>query len=124
MGKVIKIFIADDSLNVRNGLAALLSQIEGIEIIGEAKEVREAIESIRRLKPDVVILDIRMPGGRGVDVLRFVKREHPATVAVILTNYPFPTYRKECMDEGADFFFDKSIEFGKVVGVCRGLVQG
>jgi DNA-binding NarL/FixJ family response regulator len=123
MGKIIKTFIVDDSLNVRNGLAVLLSQIEGIEVIGEAEEVREAMESIRRLKPDVVILDIRMPGGSGIDVLRFVKREHPATVVVILTNYPFPTYRQKCMNEGADFFFDKSIEFGMVVEVCKGLVQ-
>jgi DNA-binding NarL/FixJ family response regulator len=123
MEKIIKTFIADDSLNVRNGLIALLSQIEGIEIIGQAQNVHEAIDSIREVKPDVVILDIKMPGGSGVDVLRHIKKEQPSTVVIILTNYPYPQYRQECMDEEADFFFDKAIEIGKAVEVCKRLVQ-
>jgi Response regulator containing a CheY-like receiver domain and an HTH DNA-binding domain len=65
-----------------------------------------------------------MPGGSGVDVLKYIKKEQPSTVVIILTNYPYPQYRQECMDEGANFFFDKSIELAKVIDVCRGLVQG
>ena len=123
MKKIIKAFIADDHLHVRNGLIAMLSQIEGIEVTGQAKDVHEAIESIEALKPDVVILDIRMPGGSGIDVLKFVKKERPSTVVIILTNYPYPPYRQEYMDEGADFFFNKSTEFGRIVDVCKQLVQ-
>jgi DNA-binding NarL/FixJ family response regulator len=121
--KTIKTFIVDDSLNVRNVLIALLSQIEGIENIGQAQDVREAIESIQKLKPDVVISDIRISGGSGIDVLKYIKKEQPSTVVIMLTNYPYLQYRQECMDEGADFFFDKSIEFQKVVDVCKRLFE-
>jgi DNA-binding NarL/FixJ family response regulator len=124
MEKSIKAFIADDSFNVRKGLIAMLSQVNGIDVIGQAENVDEAIDSIRMLKPDVIILDIKMPGGSGVDVLKYVKKERPSTVIIILTNYPYPQYREECMDEGADFFFDKSIEFEKVIEVCKQLVEG
>ena len=51
------------------------------------------------------------------------KKEQPSTVVIILTNYPYPPYRQEYMDEGADFFFNKSTEFGKIVDVCKRLVQ-
>jgi Response regulator containing a CheY-like receiver domain and an HTH DNA-binding domain len=124
MEKIIKIFIADDSFNVRKGLIAMLSRVEGIQITGQAQNVHEAIGSIQALKPDVVILDIKMPGGSGVDVLKYIKKEQPSTVVIILTNCPYPQYRQECMDKGANFFFDKSIELAKVIDVCRGLVQG
>jgi DNA-binding NarL/FixJ family response regulator len=123
MEKNIKAFIIDDSLIVRNGLIDLLSQIEGIEIIGQAQDVREAIDSIQELKPDLVTLDIIMPGGSGIDVLRHIKKEQPSTVVIILTNFPYPPYRQEYMDEGADFFFNKSTEFGKVIDICKRLVQ-
>ncbi len=123
MEKTIKTFIVDDSLNVRRGLIAMLYQIEGIEVTGQAENVNDAIASIEYLKPDLVILDIKMPGGSGIDVLKFIKKEHPSTVVIILTNYPFPQYRQECMNEKADFFFDKSIEFEKVIDVCKGLVK-
>jgi DNA-binding NarL/FixJ family response regulator len=123
MKKIMKTFIADDSLNVRKGLIAMLSQIEGIEITGQAGNVHDAIDSIQALEPDVVILDIKMPGGSGVDVLRHIKKEQPSTVVIILTNYPYPQYRQECMDEKADFFFDKSIESEKVIKVCKRLAR-
>jgi DNA-binding NarL/FixJ family response regulator len=123
MEKIIKAFIVDDSLNVRKGLIVMLSQIEGIEITGQAENVHDAIDSIQALKPDVVILDIKMPGGSGVDVLRYIKKEQPSTVVIILTNYPYPQYRQECMDEKADFFFDKSIESEKVIEICKRLVR-
>lgn len=66
MEKIIKTFIVDYSLNVRKGLIAMLSQIEGIEITGQAENVHDAIDSIQALKPDVVMLDIKMLGRSGV----------------------------------------------------------
>jgi len=119
----IKIFIADDSSVVRERLVTMLSEIEGHEITGVAQDGIEAIERIQELKPDVLILDIRMPLRSGVDVLRTVKQIDPAPKVIILTNYPYPQYRKRCMEEGADFFFDKSTEFEKVLEVFRQLVQ-
>jgi len=113
----MKVFIADDSSEVRERIRMLLSELEKIEMIGEAENVQEAIESIRHLGPDVVILDIRMPGGSGIDVLKEIVKEDRVPIIIMLTNYPYPQYKKKCMDAGADFFFDKSREFEKVVEV-------
>jgi DNA-binding NarL/FixJ family response regulator len=119
----MKVFIADDSPIVYERLINMLSKLKGIEIIGKAQDVDEATNSIQRLKPDAVILDIQMPGGSGIDILKHIKKEQPATVVIILTNYPYPQYRQRCMDEGADFFFDKSTEFDKITRVFKQLVQ-
>jgi DNA-binding NarL/FixJ family response regulator len=111
----IKVFIADDSLIVRENLVTILEELAGIEIVGQAENVAEAISAIRILKPDAVILDIRMPGGSGIDVLRNIKQDDSAAVLVIvLTNYPYPVYRQKCLQAGADFFLDKSTEFDQI----------
>jgi DNA-binding NarL/FixJ family response regulator len=119
----MKVFIADDSPVVYERLMAMLSNLKGIETIGQAHDVSEAINSIEELKPDAVILDIQMPGGSGIDVLRHIKKEQPATVVIILTNYPYPQYRQRCMDEGADFFFDKSTEFSEITETFKRLLH-
>jgi DNA-binding NarL/FixJ family response regulator len=119
----MKVFIADDSKVVSERLNELLSDIDGVEISGQAENVPEAIQAILRVKPDVVILDLRMPGGNGITVLNSVKTlEVPPTV-IILTNYPYPQYREKCMAAGADYFFDKSSEFDEVYGIVRKLAK-
>ena len=110
----IKVFIADDSLIVREHLVTMLDELAGIEIVGQAENVAEAISAIRNLQPDVVILDIRMPGGSGIDVLQRVKQDEAPPIVIILTNYPFPGYRQKCLEAGADFFLDKSTEFDQI----------
>jgi DNA-binding NarL/FixJ family response regulator len=119
----MRVFIADDSLEVRKRIIAMLSDVEKIDMIGDAENVQEAIDTIQELKPDVVILDIRMPGGSGIDVLKEIKKVNHVPVIIMLTNYPYPQYRKTCLDAGADFFFDKSSEFEKVVKVLRGISE-
>jgi DNA-binding NarL/FixJ family response regulator len=99
----------------------MLSDLETVDMIGEAENVEDAIKSIREIKPDVVILDIRMPGGSGIDVLENIDKRNRVPVVIMLTNYPYPQYRKKCMDAGADFFFDKSGEFEKVIEVVGGI---
>ncbi len=110
----ITVLIADDSLVVRERLVAILDELAGIQIVGQAENVTEAIEAIRKLRPDVVILDIRMPGGSGIDVLHHIKREETRPRVIILTNYPFPEYRQRCLNAGANFFLDKSTEFDQI----------
>jgi DNA-binding NarL/FixJ family response regulator len=70
-----------------------------------------------------VILDIRMPGGSGIDVLENIKKTNAAPVVIVLTNYPYPQYRKKCMALGAEYFFDKTTEFEKVTEVIENLTQ-
>ena len=110
----LRVFIADDSLIVREHLVIIIDELAEIEIVGQAGTVSEAISAIRALQPDVVILDIRMPGGSGIDVLQAVKQAEAAPIVIILTNYPYPAYRQKCLQAGADFFLDKSTEFDQI----------
>jgi DNA-binding NarL/FixJ family response regulator len=120
----MKVLIADDSEHVCRSLTALLSRIDGIEVTGQAAEVSEAINKYQELKPDVIILDIRMPGGSGIDVLRHIKKDNVNSVVIIVTNYPYPQYRKKCLELGANFFFDKSTDFDKIPIVLKQLQNG
>lgn len=117
----MKVYIADDSSIMRKYLFSLFSEIKGIEIVGQAQRGDEAVGSIKRLKPDVVILDIRMPGGSGVEALQKIKKENPDITVIMFTNYPYPQYKKKCMEAGADFFLDKSTEFDKIPEILKTL---
>ncbi|MGA7874318.1 MAG: response regulator transcription factor [Desulfoferrobacter sp.] len=119
----MKVFIADDSAIVRERLGSMLFDLKKVEIVGFAEDATSAARSIRELKPDAVILDIHMPGGSGIEVLAEIKKEAPAPLVIILTNYPYPQYRERCMHLGADFFFDKSAEFEKVYQVFERLIS-
>ena len=123
MSETMKVLIVDDSELMRKGLSEMISQVEGVEIVGKAERSQEAIEAIQKLKPNVVILDIKMPGGNGIGVLEHIKKNNTNTKVIMFTNYPYPQYRKKCMDLGADYFFDKSTEFEEVVEVLRGLLK-
>ena len=118
----MKVYLVDDSAIVRERIVSMLSDFEEIEIIGQAQDGLEATVSIRRLKPDVVILDIHLPGSSGIEVLEAIKKDKPAPVVIMFTNYPYPQYRKRCMDLGADFFFDKSTEYEKITEVFKRLL--
>jgi DNA-binding NarL/FixJ family response regulator len=120
---MMRLFIADDSEILRARLIDMLSEIEGIEIIGPAQESLDAIESIQELNPHVVILDIRMPRINGIKVLEAIKRDDESPTVIIFTNYPYPQYRERCIDSGADFFFDKSTEFEKLIDTVKYLVR-
>jgi DNA-binding NarL/FixJ family response regulator len=117
------IFIADDSKALRERLTAMLSEIEGAEVIGQAGNAAEAVEGINNLKPDVVILDIQMPGGNGIDVLKTIKQESQPPLVLMLTNNASPQYRKKCMELGSDFFLDKSREFESLITIFKGLIE-
>ena len=119
----MKVFIADDSQIMRERLIDLVSDIPEIEITGQAQGGFEATDSIKKLKPDVVILDIRMPNGSGVDVLQEIKNNKLAPLVIMLTNYPYPQYKKKCEAAGADYFFDKATESQKVAEVLEQLVH-
>ena len=113
----LKVFIADDSPIIRERLVEMLSNIRDVEIIGQAGDGIEAQSLILEKYPDVVIMDIRMPGKNGIKVMRCIKKEKPYIKIIIITNYPFYVYQKVCMEEGADFFFDKSGSFEDIIDV-------
>ncbi len=118
----LRILIADDSDLVRRRLVDMLEEIENLEIVGQACQGCQAIAMIRELKPDVVILDIRMPERNGIEVLHDMEKESSRPIVIMLTNYPYEQYQKTCMEAGSNYFFDKSSEFEKVPEVCRRLI--
>jgi len=119
----MRLFIADDSEILRTRLIEMLSELKDIEIIGHAEDSHEAVEAVERLRPNVVILDIRMPKGDGILALETIKRSKHAPVVIMFTNYPYPQYRKKCMEAGADYFFSKSTEFEGLMEVLRQMTQ-
>ena len=119
----MKVFIVDDSRAFRKELINLLSKLKEVEIVGQAQDSVKAMEAIQRLKPDAVILGIPIPGGNGIRLVKNIKKDKPAPIVIILTHYPYRQYRKKYMDAGADFFFDKSTEFEKVIDVLNKLIQ-
>ena len=119
----MKVFLVDDSMVIRQRLKRLLAELEEVQVIGEAGQVQQATDAILEQKPDVVLLDIHLFNGNGIDVLRRLKKEKPAPAVIILTNYPYPQYRQECIEAGADFFFVKSTEFDQVVPALKQLIQ-
>jgi DNA-binding NarL/FixJ family response regulator len=119
MESALKVLIADDSELTRERLAALVAEVEGVELVGQAGDAREALDAARQLQPDVVILDIRMPRGNSVEVLEAIKRGAAPPVVVMLTAFPYPQYRDKCLSVGAEYFFDKATEFEQVAQVIR-----
>jgi DNA-binding NarL/FixJ family response regulator len=116
-----RVFIVDDSPIVRERLACLVAEIPGVQVVGEAEIAFEAIQRIQSLKPDVVILDISMPGGSGMHVLESIKKYPSPPRVIMLTNFGYDQYREKCRSLGADYFFDKSDEFDKVTEVIQNL---
>ena len=113
------VFIVDDSPVVRERLVTMISELPNVEIVGQADIAFEAINSIRRLRPSIVVLDISMPGGSGMYVLESIKKDPPGPLVIMLTNFAHDQYRKKCLQLGADFFFDKSTEFERVTEVLK-----
>ena len=116
--KRLRIVIAEDSDIIRRLLTALLSKIEKVEIIGVAPDGEMALQLIRGLKPDVVILDIEMPNRSGLEVLKEVRKdEDDSTVVIIFTSEE--AYRDECLVNGANYFLDKVTEFKLLVDILE-----
>jgi len=118
----MRLLIADDSEILQSRLVEMISEFKEIKIVGQARYMHEAIKSIKELIPDVVILDVRMPDGNGIEVLEMIKKNNISTKVIIFTNYPYFQYRKRCLDAGAEFFLYKATEFEKLVEVLKQLI--
>ena len=117
----LKVLVVDDSVMVCSRLTEAIQPVPGIEIVGEVHDGVEAIQTIKSINPDVVILDIRLPGINGLGVLEEIKKTPPSPTVIMLTNFPYLQYRQKAISLGADYFFEKSIEFNKAVEVLMKL---
>ncbi len=114
-----RVLIVDDSATIRKNLARIVAESEETEVVGEAADAQQGLELARTLHPDLVTLDLRMPGGSGLNVIKQIKQLEPSPIVMVLTNYSHAAYRKRAAEAGADFFFDKSTECNKALDVFK-----
>ncbi|MBA3741117.1 MAG: response regulator transcription factor [Chloroflexi bacterium] len=120
----VRILIADDHEVVRIGLASLLDRQPGFSVVGEARSGEEAVRLARRTHPDVVVMDIRMPDGSGIDACRTITGELPATPVVMLTSYADSDALFAAIDAGASGYVLKRVGSSELVDAVRTVAAG
>lgn len=122
--KPIRVLIADDHALVRAGIRALVEKIEGVVVVGEAGKGSEALELVRELELDVMLLDITMPDGGGFDVLDQVTRKYPEIRVIVLTVHEAGEYAIRALREGAAGFLPKSAASTELEQAIQTVVRG
>lgn len=120
----IQILVADDHEVVRLGLKALLEQVPDFVVVGEAGSGREAVSQVGRLHPDVVIMDVRMPDGSGIEACRAIRAEYPNTKVIMLTSYSDNEAIMGSVLAGADGYLLKQVGGGALIDAIRTVVSG
>ena len=115
------ILIADDSSAIQQRLVKIVSRIHNTRIVGLAGNGIEALNLTRDAKPDVVLLDLNMPFMGGIEVIRTIKKDYPATIILVLTNFATSSHKDSCMKLGVKYFFDKTIEFEQAIDAIEEL---
>jgi DNA-binding NarL/FixJ family response regulator len=121
--RVVRVALVDDHGIVRQGLRALLNQ-PGIEVVGEAESGTSAIALARELRPDVMLLDIRMKDGDGLQCLPEIKQASPETSVIMLTTYANPGYLARAINSGASGYLSKETDPAQIVRVVRAAAAG
>lgn len=120
----IRILIADDQTLMRDGLKIIFDLEEDMEVVGTADNGQEAYEMTGLLKPDVVLMDIRMPGMDGVESTRLIKRDYPGTIVVILTTFDDEEYVIQALCFGANGYLLKDMQGDKLIESIRDAASG
>lgn len=124
MREAVRILIVDDHPIVRQGITSLLSNYEEFAVIGQADNGRDALSFIEEQAPDVVLLDIRMPGESGLEVLRRIQQVQPETKVLMLTSFDDDEYVMGALREGAQGFVLKNVSDEMLVHAIRGVSRG
>lgn len=120
----IRVVICDDQDLVRDGLQAILSTAPGIEVVGEASNGIDVVEVVRATKPDVVLMDLKMPGTTGVQATREVLAASEDTRVLVLTTYDAPEWVLDAIRAGAAGYLLKDTPRERLVDAIRGTAEG
>jgi len=120
----IRLLIADDHVVLRAGLRRLLNEYADIEVIGEANDCNEAITKAGELTPDVLLLDITMPGSGGIDVIRIVKANYPDIHVLILTMHEDESHFMASIKAGASGYVPKKAADSELIAAIRAVNRG
>ena len=121
---MIRAVVVDDHAVVRSGIRLLLEREDDLEVVGEAGNGKDAIFAVRALKPDVILLDVVMPGESGIDVLPSLLKESPQTKVLVLSMQDDPTYVREAFAAGASGYVLKEAVDAEVVDAIRQVAAG
>lgn len=113
MNSTLRVFVVEDSAIIRRRIIDNLTALGRFDVVGFAESEDEAVIAIKGLRPDVIVTDIRLKEGNGIEVVRQVRADAqlPYPTIFVLTNYAYPEYQAQCTLAGADAFFDKSSEY-------------
>ena len=116
----MNVFVVEDAPEVRKRLVAMLRSIAGVTVVGEADSVRSAVDGVQASAADVMLLDLQLADGSGLEVLSAVKPQQPDLYVIVLSNFANATqYRDASLAAGADVVLDKTTEFGRVREILR-----
>jgi two-component system, NarL family, response regulator DevR len=124
LGNTVRVFLLDDHEVVRRGLRELLESDGGLEVVGEAGTAEQALARIPPTKPDVAVLDVRLPDGDGIEVCREVRSRHPEVHCVMLTSFSDDEALLQAMLAGASGYIAKQITGADIVDAVRRVANG
>ena len=122
--KKIRVLVVDDHTLVRDGIRALLALVSDIEVVGEATNGKEALEQVKQLAPDVVLMDLAMPIMSGLEATRRIRKEFPGTKVVALTQYDDSEYVIPVIEAGARGFVTKMAAFSELASAIQAVYRG
>lgn len=117
--RIVTVVIADDQTLFREGIKDLLEDEKGIKVVGEASTGPEAIEIVKRLKPDVVLMDIKLPQMDGITATKLVRKESPKTNVLILSGYEDEAHITEAIQAGANGYLSKMLPASELVHALK-----
>ena len=121
---LIRLLVVDDHEVVREGLVALLDRRPGLQVVGQAGTVAEAVSQAARLQPDLVVMDVRLPDGSGVEACREIRSQRPETRVVMLTSYPDEEAVLSAIVAGASGYLLKQIRARDLVAALETVAAG
>lgn len=121
---VIRILLVDDHALVREGTRRLIEMESDVIVVAEASSGEEAIELTRKLRPDIAVMDIAMPGMGGIEATRAIKRDCPETAVLILSAYDDEPYLLALLDAGAAGFLLKNVNSQELIQAIRAVARG
>ena len=120
----LRILVVDDHEVVRQGLVALIEHREKFQVVGEAGSIAEALEATRKFEPDLVVMDVRLPDGSGVEACREIRAEFPSTRVVMLTSYPDEEAVLSAIIAGASGYLLKQIRARDLISALESVGRG
>ena len=119
-----QVLLVDDHELVRQGIAAMLTGLSDIQVVGHARTGREAIDLARRILPDVVLMDVRMPDMDGLEATRKIKEERPRTAVVMVTMHDNAAYLRDAVQAGAAGYLLKDLSKDQLIDAVRQVASG